>query len=65
MPALFDGVMQRAISAGSERVARQLSGRKDNTEQRGEGKQSQNTSSDSSAGCMLMRKGNFGLQEIR
>lgn len=65
MPALFDGVMQRAISAGSERVARQLSVRKDNTEQRGEGKQSQNTSSDSSAGCMLMRKGNFGLQEIR
>lgn len=41
MPALFDGVMQRAISAGSERVAGQLSGRKDNTEQRGEGKQSQ------------------------
>lgn len=41
MPALFDGVMQRAISAGSERVAGQLSGRKDNTEQRGDGKQSQ------------------------
>lgn len=41
MPALFDGVMQRAISAGSERVAGQLSGRKDNTEQRGEGKRSQ------------------------
>ena len=41
MPALFDGVMQRAISAGSERVAGQLSGRKDNTEQRREGKQSQ------------------------
>lgn len=41
MPALFDGVMQRAISVGSERVAGQLPGRKDNTEQRGEGKQSQ------------------------
>lgn len=41
MPALFDGVMQRAISAGSERVAGQLSGRKDNTEQRAEGKKSQ------------------------
>lgn len=41
MPALFDGVMQRAISAGSEQVAGQLTGRKDNTEQRGEGKQSQ------------------------
>lgn len=41
MLALFDGDMQRAISAGSERVAGQLSGRKDNTEQRGEGKQSQ------------------------
>ncbi len=41
MPALFDGVMHRAFSAGSERVAGQLSGRKDNTEQRGEGKQSQ------------------------
>lgn len=41
MPALFNGVMQRAISAGSERVAGQLSTGKDNTEQRGEGKQSQ------------------------
>lgn len=41
MPALFAGVMQRAISAGSERVAGQLAARKDNTEQRGEGKQSQ------------------------
>ena len=41
MAALFDGVMQRAIRAGSERAAGQLSGRKDNTEQRGDGKQLQ------------------------
>lgn len=41
MPALFNGVMQRAISVGSEQVAGLLSGRKDNTEQRGEGKPSQ------------------------
>lgn len=37
MPALFHGVIQRAISAGSEQVAE----RGDNTEQRGEGKQPQ------------------------
>lgn len=41
MPPLFDGVMQGAISAGSERVARQLSERKDNTEQWEVGKRSQ------------------------
>lgn len=37
MPALFHGVIQRAISAGSEQVAE----RGDNTEQRGEWKQPQ------------------------
>lgn len=40
MPALLDGVMQRAISAGSEQVARQLSGGKIR-EERGDGEQSQ------------------------
>lgn len=38
MAALFGGVMQRVISAGSERL---LSGRKDNSEQREGGKQPQ------------------------
>lgn len=36
MPALLDGVMQGAISAGSEQVGRQLSGGTI-TEQRGDG----------------------------
>lgn len=44
MAALLDGVMQRAISAGSEQVARQLSGGKI-TEQRGDGDNHTSTSS--------------------
>lgn len=61
MPALFDGVMPRAISVGSERVAGQLFGRKDNTEQRVEkGNNHKSTSSGDLARCVGMRKGALG-----
>lgn len=40
MPALFHGVMQRAVSEGSEQVVP----RGDNTEQRADGKQPQKLS---------------------
>lgn len=46
MPALFDGVMQRAISAGLEQVSRQLPGGNDNRTKRRWGNNHKSTSSD-------------------
>lgn len=56
MPALLDGDMQGAISAGSEQVASQLSGG-EIAEQRGDGKQSQKH--------LFRQLDSQGLQRIR